>query len=45
LPEGFGYLLILRDDDGSAFFTDASKEEAIATLEEVLEHLKKGTKP
>lgn len=43
LPEGYGYLLVLRDADGSAFFTDASKEEAIASLEEVLEHLKKGT--
>ena len=41
LPEGYGYLLILRDESGSAFFTDASKEEAIASLEEVLAHLKR----
>lgn len=44
LPEGYGYLLVLRDEDGSAFFTDATKEEAIASLEEVLEHLKKGSR-
>lgn len=45
LPEGYSYLLILRNEQGSAFFSDALREEAIATLEEVLEHLRKGTKP
>jgi hypothetical protein len=39
IPEGHGYLLVLTNPDGVAFFTDATKEQTIATLREVLAHL------
>lgn len=38
-PHGAAHLLILTDSDGVVFFTDASKEQAISTLREVLAHL------
>lgn len=39
IPEGNGYVLILTDPQGVVFFTDATKEQAIASLREVLAHL------
>jgi hypothetical protein len=41
LPEEYGYVLVLRSDDSSSYFTDSTREEAIEVLEKVLADLRK----
>lgn len=39
LPEGYEYLVVLKENDTLAFFSDCSREQAIRSLREVLAEL------
>jgi hypothetical protein len=40
LPESYRYVMILKDGEAIAYFSDESKEDAIRMLEDIFAHLK-----